>query len=221
VKLKNFQKRGSKVKLKLISALAAGLLSAAPAFSSTITLDFQGMSDYASILNFYNGSTNEVGESGTNYGISFNVEAMSLVNGDFQYYSGEPNPGALTATGSNAAMNVASGFTGTVSFSYAAAANTYVNVYSGLNGTGDILGTFTLAANNDGTDCGPDVSICHWNTASLDLLGVGQSIQFGNAANVANFDNVTVNAVPVPAAAWMMLSALGGLGTLVRRKRTA
>jgi hypothetical protein len=40
-------------------------------------------------------------------------------------------------------------------------------------------------------------------------------------ASGALYDNVTVSSVPLPAAAWLMFSALGGLGTIARRKRAS
>ncbi len=33
------------------------------------------------------------------------------------------------------------------------------------------------------------------------------------------FDNVSVNAVPLPAAGWLLMSALGGIGAWSRRRR--
>lgn len=202
------------MKLKLISAIAAGLLCSAPAFSATATtLDFQGLGGYTFIEDFYNG----VG--GPNYGISFGPDALAVENDEFfTYYQNAPTPGAFSAVGANAALNVAAGFTGQVSFFYAATENTFVNVYSGLNGTGSLLGTFALAAN---TGACTEVTYCQWDFASLTLEGIAKSIQFGNTAGVAGFDNITVAAVPVPAAGWMLLSGLGALGAAARRKRNA
>jgi hypothetical protein len=206
------------VKIKLLSAFAAGLLSAAPAFSAT--LDFQGAGAYNFIDNYYNGGTNDAGASGTNYGISFGPDALSIDNDEFfEYFSNAPTPGALSATGADAALNMAAGFSGEVSFWYSASENTTVSVYSGLNGSGSLLATFSLVANaQDGCS---DTAYCNWDYASLNLAGIGQSIQFGTAAGVAGFDNVTVNEVPVPAAAWLLLSGLGGLGAVSRRRKAA
>ncbi|HSB95149.1 MAG TPA: VPLPA-CTERM sorting domain-containing protein [Spongiibacteraceae bacterium] len=205
------------MKLKLISALAAGILSAAPAFA--VTVDFQGAGDYNFVQDYYNGGTNDAGASGINYGISFGLDALVVTNDAFfTYYDNAPNPGALSAVGADSAMNVAAGFSGAVSFHYSATENTSVTVYSGLNGTGTALGTFLLSA-NDGA-C-TDIAYCSWDFASLNLTDVAHSIQFNSTVGVAGFDNITIAPVPVPAAGWMMLSALGGLGTVVRRRRKA
>jgi len=206
------------VKLKLISALVAGLLSTAPAFSAT--LDFQGAGAYNFIQDYYNGGTNDAGASGTNFGISFGPDALALDNDDFfTYYSNSPNAGILAAVGEQAALNVATGFSGAVSFWYSASENTAVTIFSGLNGTGDVLGTFNLLANAQ-NGCS-DTLYCHWDFASLTLSGVARSIQFGGSAGVAGFDNISVAPVPLPAAGWAMLSALGGLGAIRRRQRAA
>jgi len=203
------------VKLKLMSALAAGLLSAAPAFS--VTLDFQGAGDYNFVENYYNGGTNSGGASGVNYGISFGPDVLAVTNDDFfSYYSNAPTPTVIGAVGSNAALNLATGFTGDVSFWYSSTAETTVSVFSGLNGGGSLLATFALGANAQA--CGPEVPYCNWEFTSQNIAGIGKSIQFGSAASVAGFDNVTINEVPLPAAAWLMLSGLGGLGVFSRRK---
>jgi hypothetical protein len=218
VNSQTIQKGEEKMKLKLISAIAAGLLSAAPAFA--VTIDFQGAGDYNFIQDYYNGGTNDAGASGSNYGISFGLDALSVTNDAFfTYYENATTPGVMAAVGADAAMNVALGFTGPVSFHYSATENTTVNVFSGLNGTGDLLATFSLLANN-GT-CSAEVPYCSWSLASLNLGSVAHSIQFGGTAGVAGFDDVTVSQVPVPAAGWAMFSALGTLGAVVRRKRNA
>lgn len=225
-KFKTNQKGEAKVKLKLISALVAGLLSAAPSFANSVTLDFEGATSYGSINNFYNGgtdlpSTNVTPASGVNYGISFGLDALALSNDELgPYFSNAPTPGTvLSVVGGDAAMNSLSGFTGQVSFSYSSSAETTVGVYSGLNGTGTLLDSFTLTAN--ATNGCSDTSFCHWDLTTLNLgSSVAQSIQFANIAGVAAVDNVSVNAVPLPAAAWMLVSALGSLG-VVRRKRAA
>jgi len=116
-------------------------------------------------------------------------------------------------------MNVAEGFAGDVSFYYSASENTFVNIFSGLNGSGTLLATFALAANaQDGCS---DSAYCNWDYVSQSLADVAHSIQFGDAAGVAGFDNVSVAPVPLPGAGVLLLSALGGLGTRLRRRKAA
>jgi len=210
------------VNFKLISVFAAGLLAAAPAFSAAVTLDFEGASSFQSLDGFYNGGTDTGGASGTNYGVSFGLDALALSNDELgPYYSNAPTSGAVLApVGLDAALNASTGFIGQASFYYSAVEDTSVSIFSGLNGTGTLLGTIELLANAQNGGCS-DTAYCYWSLASLSFSGVAQSIQFGDAANVAGFDNVSLAPVPLPAAVWLMLSALGGVGVITRRKPAA
>lgn len=198
------------MKFKLISVLAAGLLFSVPAFSETVTLDFEGIASFTSVGNYYGN-------------ITFGGGAQAIKNDELgTYFSNAPSGDTvMTAFDSDATLNAAysGGFLDSVSLSYAAVQNTTVNIYSDYNGGGTLLGTFNLAANQ--SSCDPNATVlCHWDLATVSFSGLAKSITFGDAANAAMFDNVTVNAVPVPAAVWLMMSALGGLG-VIRRKRAA
>lgn len=205
------------MKLKLISAIAAGLLSAAPAFS--LTLDFQDVGANNFIGEYYNGGVNDVGATGPNYGVSFGGDILGVTNDEFFQYYSNTNPGAISAVGGDAALNFAKGFSGLVSFNYSSNAATTVAVYSGLNGSGTLLGTFSLSATNGA--CTEDTPFCSWGFSSLNLGGVAHSIEFSNTVGVAGFDNISIAPVPVPAAGWLMMSALGGLGLARRNKKNA
>lgn len=204
---------------KLISVLAAGLLSAAPAFSTPITLDFEGASSFSSIDGFYNGGTDSSGASGANVGVLFGGDALALQNDVLgPYFSNAPTAGTVMApVGADATLNSSAGFSGTASFFYSSSAATSVSVFSGLNGTGSLLGTFNLLSNAQ-NGCS-DTAFCHWDEASLNFGGVAQSILFGNAASVAAFDNVSIAPVPLPAAIWLLGSSLIGLGGIARRRK--
>lgn len=200
---------------KLISALAIGALAATPTFAAT--LDFEGATGFGAVQDFYNGGTDSNGASGTNYGISFDefAQAYTLASVDPGTFSNAPTPETvMAAAGGNAALNVAAGFSGTTSFYYSAIEDTTVDVWSGLHGTGTVLATFVLTAND--AACGG--GWCQWDKISVDFAGIAKSIQFGSTVGTAGFDNVEVAPVPLPAAAWLLLSACGGLGAMIRRK---
>ncbi len=212
---------------KLLGLIAAGVLSTASAFAAPITMDFEGATSFSTIDGYYNGGTDGAGVSGSNnYGISFSGGALALSNDGLgtgtngEYFTNAPTPGTILApVDADAVMNSVGGFTGLTSFFYSASTDTTVTVYDGLNGTGTALYTFNLLAN--ATQGCSDSAFCHWGSASTELTSLAHSIQFGNAANLAGFDNVSVSAVPVPTAAWLLLSGFGSLGVFARRKKAA
>ena len=93
-----------------------------------------------------------------------------------------------------------------------------MGIYSDFNGEGTLLGTFVLAANAQ-NGCN-NADFCNWDLVSLTFGGAAKSIQFGTALG-AGFDNISVNAVPLPAAAWLLVSALAGFGAVMRRRHAA
>lgn len=204
----------------LAAAVLLALSAAPPAFAATTTFDFESVTSFASIADFYNGGTDGAGASGPDVGVSFGGDAIGLAN-DFQtYFSNAPSPlGVMTAVGTDAALNAAGGLANTLSFSYssAAAVTDAVQVWSGLNGTGSLLASFSLAANAQ-SGCS-DSPFCRFDTSGGAFAGIAHSITFGNAANVAAFDNVTVALVPEPATYAMMAAGLAGLAFAKRRRR--
>lgn len=67
-----------------------------------------------------------------------------------------------------------------------------VRAYSGLNGTGALLGSFDLLANASG-------AYDMWTQATLAFAGTAHSFDFTGSANVVGFDNISATA-PVPRA---------------------
>jgi hypothetical protein len=222
--------------IKLASALAAGLLSAATASADIVTLDFSGTGgNGASVNNFYNGGTDSTGTVGySNYGISFASSVLVVPNsdGDGTYFSGSV-PGSATPVanavfvlpaslpGTPAFMNVATGFD---SFSVAysgitGATDTVLNFYSGVNGAGTFLGSKSLTSNSDGCATG---QACIWTVATMDLGGaIAQSVDFSSNASNILFTNVSVNVVPLPASGLLMSFGVAGLALFGVRRRAA
>lgn len=200
--------------LKTISAAALALLAAAPVFATTI--DFEGVSSFASINDYYNGGTDSNGASGTNLGVSFTPDALGFVNdGISAGFSNAPSPiGVMAPVGPDATMNVAAGFTN-LSFYYSVATPGSVNVYDGLNGSGNLLTSYSLGNNAQSNGCS-DSGFCNWTQAFVNFTGVARSVTFGTARDNA-FDNVTIAAVPEPS--MIVLMAAGLLGVALVRRR--
>jgi hypothetical protein len=213
--------------MKFIRTLtaAAAVLAAAPAFADNGTLiDFEGVTSFASVADYYNGGTDSAGASGADLGVSFSGAALALSNDALgPYFSNAPTPGTVMfATDASAVMNFAKGFVDEVSFYYSAlnAALDVVTIYSGLNGTGDVLGSFSLIGNAQLSGCS-DTAFCNWQRLALTFAGVGQSISFGGEPGNVAYDNISVTAVPEPGTYALMALGLAGVMVAVRRQRKA
>jgi hypothetical protein len=189
--------------------------------AATIVLDFEGVGNTANVLNFYNGGTDSLGNTGVNYGINFANDALGLVDSDaggFGNFGGEPSPDtALFFLGGSAAtMNVAAGFDTGFSFFYSAISNPgFINVYDGLNGTGTILTTLNLPTtpNNGAPD--PNGQFSPFLPIGVSFSGVARSVDFGGTANQIGFDNITLGAVVPGTGATAVPEPFTIVGTLI------
>lgn len=212
----------NKIALALVSAMFAGSAMAAP-----VVLDFEGIGSQAQILDFYNGGTDSDGNSGANYGISFGPDALGLIDkeaGGTGNIANEPSGDTVMffLTGS-AILNNAAGFDTGFSFYYSAAYSAAVNVYSGLNATGTLLGTIQLSAQNRLNCVGdPDGEYCNYTATGLSFDGVARSIDFSGTANYVVFDNITFGAAtptsPVPEPGTYAMLGLGLAGMAAYRR---
>lgn len=209
-----------------IVALAATL--AAPSSAAVVTLDFEGVGDLNSVGNYYNGG------GGTNYGISFSDDTLSIVDADAGgsgNFANEPSSDTVMffLDSNNAVLNYAAGFTTGFSFWYSSATAAAVTIYSGENKTGSILGTINLAAQHTQNCSGdPNGTFCNWTNIGTTFAGTAKSIDFGGTANFTAYDNITfgsavagggTGAVPEPATWAMMISGFGAIGGAMRYRR--
>lgn len=211
------------MKLRLLLTLA--MLSATPAFaSSTFLVDFEKAWDFSlgGVDNFYNGGLAEDGTTGPNLGVSF-TGVSGLSNDDaFTYYLNAPtSQGTAYVFDDTAAyINVAGGVSNALSFFYSSPETILgaVKAYSGLNGTGELLGVFDLVANDLGGAATETGSYTTWTAASFGFTGTALSFDLSASAFTVGFDNISASAVPVPAAFWLLGSGLAMLGGVNRRR---
>ncbi|NET72421.1 MAG: PEP-CTERM sorting domain-containing protein [Sphaerospermopsis sp. SIO1G2] len=190
--------------------------------ASTIVLDFEGVGNLNPVGDFYN----------DDYGITFSPNTLGLVDSDAGgsgNFGGEPSgdTGAFFLGGGAAVMNVANGFTDGFSFFYSSPfIPGFVNVYDGLNGTGNLLTSLSLPLTPRNGAPDPTGVFSPFLPFGASFSGVAKSVDFGGAANAIVFDNITLGSatpvvVPEPAS---LIGILGvsafGVTTLRKRKAT-
>jgi hypothetical protein len=154
--------------------------------------------------------------------VSF-TNVLGLSNGDGlgfrddgSYFANAPSPLGvafvqLDGAGNSAYMNVTGGVNNSLSFFYTSpeAVSGAIKAYSGLNGTGELLGSFDLST----TDAAYGV----WNQSTFSFSGKAMSFDLSATNGIAAFDNIS--AVPEPETFALLLAGLGLVGAAVRRNQ--
>jgi hypothetical protein len=180
----------------ILSYLSILLISVVTA--SADQLDFNNLQIGEEVLGYYNGGFGSSGTGpGPNLGITFTSDFVTVAQGVF----GPPFQGeALTST--SGIMDVVPGFSGPFSFYYSnSGPDGAVNLYSGPDGGGILLGTIALPASPTFTATG-DVEALPFESAV-----------FAGAAGTLVFDNITFGAlvIPEPSSISLLLIALAAV----------
>jgi hypothetical protein len=208
------------MKTTILAAFAA-IAFAAPATAATV-LDFEGIGNLQPVADHY----------APEY--SFSPATLAIIDSDAGgsgNIANEPSGNTVMffLDASNAILNVTNGFKTGFSFFYSSSTAAMVNVYDGLNGTGNLLGSLQLTAQfSDGCGGDPSGAFCNWTTAGVGFEGTAYSIDFGGTANQTAFDDITfgsatpgVPGVPEPGTWAMMILGFGMVGATVRSRRPA
>jgi hypothetical protein len=92
-----------------------------------------------------------------------------------------------------------------------------VNVWDGLNGTGNLLASFSLPSTPNPYNVFVPVGVT--------FMGTAQSVDFGGSANYIGFDDITLGSktpgnTPEPASLTLLGLGVAGLGWYGWRRRT-
>lgn len=204
---------------KLLLATVALMAVPASANAAVTVLTFEGIANQTAVGNFY----------APDY--TFSAATLALIDADAGgggNFANEPSPNTIMffLDRNNAVLNANNGFTTGFSFFYTSSTAATVNVYDGLNATGNILASLNLTAQHNQNCTGdPNGGFCHWDAIGVAFNGTAYSIDFGGTANQTGFDNITFGSkdagggVPEPAAWAMMLSGFGLVGGAMRRRQ--
>jgi hypothetical protein len=241
-------------KLVLLAPVGIGaVMLASQALATNVTLvgneevlTFGGQANQTNIETFFDGGTDAYGTAGgaaNNIGVTFSIPAEFLNAGyngsEFSGGTGKfenvPS-GATGVLGFAAVPNTtalilddASGFDA-ISLNYSLLNNTAaygssVSLYSGLDGSGNLVGTLYLTAAGTTVAClSPHDEYCTWSTTGSSVTGIAESAVFnGDSRSLTEFDAVALTPapVPLPAALWLVLGGVGGLASFARRRAAA
>ncbi|BAZ18082.1 hypothetical protein NIES4071_99640 [Calothrix sp. NIES-4071] len=207
------------------TAVGAATLGTGQADAAAIVLDFEGVGNLNPVENFYDTAPHD-------FDITFSPNALGIVDqdaGGTGNFGGEPSPSTILffLSGSAATLNAANGFTDGFSFFYSAINNPgLINVYDGLNGTGNILATLNLPTTPFNGAPDPTGQFSPFVPIGVSFSGIARSVDFSGTVNQIGFDNITIgsaipgNSEPVPEPFTILGSlAAGGIGVALRRKR--
>lgn len=179
--------------------------NASPSPLTNAVMGFDQLQCLEYVDNYYAGGNGSMGTGpGPNYGITFSANTEINVNyavdgtctNWISNTTNEPSPynNVIFLSGSAATMDVPAGFTGGFSFYYSAPYNTgFINVWSGLDGTGTLLATLNLPVT---PGCSSTPNYCDWVPIGVSFPGTAMSVDFGGTENYIAFDNITLG-VPV------------------------
>ncbi len=213
-------------------ALAALIVLAAVPSHASVLLTFEGLQNAEDILDFYNGGTGSLGSVGPDFNIVFGPDARASIDSDAGgtgNFANEPSGDTVGVffAADTVIMNVLDGFENFFSFFYASFNNFEVTVYSGLDGTGAVLGSVALPLN------GPAPGFCDlpgdpngqancWDPGLINFAGTAHSVRYVGVLNRTGFDNVVLGGfdedVPEPGLLALLGFSLTGV-IAARRKR--
>jgi hypothetical protein len=122
----------------------------------------------------------------------------------------------FVSSGSSATLNVPAGFDTGFSFFYSAILNPgVINVYDGVNKTGNLLTSLALPTtpNNGAPD--PNGSFSPFVPIGVSFSGIAKSVDFGGTADQIGFDNITLGSATAGGSSTQVPEPFTIVGTLI------
>lgn len=189
-----------------------------------MTMTFEGLQDLEDVTKFYSGGYGGSGSGpGPNYGVVFASSIYASIDADdggSGNFGGEPSPRTAVSFQQNGGgmMNVASGFSGQLSFYYSNPnGHSTVYIYDGVNGTGGLLASLFLPVSPYQGQLDPTGNLSPLLFTSVSFAGLAKSVDFGELAHRAYVDDITIGSIPEPST--VALLAMGvPIAFLFRRR---
>ena len=172
------------------------------------------------VADFYRGGLGGNGSGpGIDFGVEFSDNALAIVDEDVEQvpglpefggnFGGEPTPDTALffLEGDAATVTRRDGFVNGFSFYYAAINQPgFIRVYSGPEGTGEVLASLDLPVTERNGAPDPQGEFSPFVPIGVTFDGIAQSIDFGGTIDEIGFDNITFgsatpltdNSTPLP-----------------------
>lgn len=180
--------------MRNILIAAAALFSAVTANAATVVFNFDDLDNQVAVPGNYGGAVWTGFQTASGFGQT-------------------SQPRLAYVVGTSGAVDYAAGFSA-LSFRVGLFTPATFNVYSGVGGTGSLLGTLLV----------PSADPQNFAAASVSFTGIGKSITISGAnGGSIGWDDVTLTSGSVPeSATWMLLiTGFGMVGVSARRRKAA
>ncbi|MBC9032419.1 PEPxxWA-CTERM sorting domain-containing protein [Sphingomonas sp. JC676] len=186
-------------------------------------VNFNAMTTGAKVDNYYAGGANSLGEIGPDYQYVFLDDDWVTFQSPSQPQQGNMAY-SLSGMGS---VNFLAGLTTGLNFDYASDANTTVSIYADFDGTGTLLASYLLMANNPSAAssrfaaAGQFATSDQFGFVALAFAGTARSLVIASAPGAFTWDNVTFGSlqpggVPEPEGWALLILGFGAAGAVMR-----
>ena len=169
-----------------------------------LLLTFEGLQDNEHPEDYFAGGVGTLGSrSGPDYGITFTNPVTAAIDADAGgsgNFGGEPSPNTTLGFQTNSWMNVASGFSGGLSFYYSNPnSDSSITIYAGPNRTGAVLAVLALPRTPFNGQPDPSGTLSPFVVANVEFQGLAHSVDFSGLAFSAYLDDLKLYAIALPA----------------------